>query len=319
MLGLDVGGSNARGGSNASGGSSAGSPFVPPKCDELTFADSVLEAEVRRQLQKLDGALTTEEGAFIQDITLGSDIASLQGLECLVNLASLNVAGTFPSLQPLRGLPKLRYLHVHSTQLTDIEALSSLPALEKLSLWDALASDAASIHQLPQLQELAILGGATPMNLAAVCTCPKLRDLRLEDINLAQLPELDGCTSLTSLNLARNALGDVSALGQQTQLTSLNLAANKITDLAPLSPLGQLTFLGLSSNQISDFSPLAKLTLLRTVDAISNPSASLAPFVGLANLTNLDLRQTALDCAGEAANLATLEAKLGSLFLHDCP
>ena len=74
-----------------------------------------------------------------------------------------------------------------------------------------------------------------------------------------------------------------------------------------------------AGTKVTDFAPLAQLTTLTSVDATHNASASLAPFVALANLTHLDIRVTVLDCAAEAANLATLKQKLGSEFLSDCP
>lgn len=137
---------------------------------------------------------------------------------------------------------------------------------------------------------------------------------------VSELSPLVELPRLAYLDLSSTQVTDFSALLAVPSLRTLFLNDNVIADFTPLSGMTGLTNLHLYGTGISDLSPLTGLTNLIWVDMGLNDIVSLAPLVanpGIDSQDNVFANANPFDCADEAANIATLQAR-GVILLTDC-
>lgn len=168
---------------------------VPSEQQVITFADSMIEQETRKILNKPAGEITeaevltiTEFGQWERDgvieyfegeVTTLSDlkwfknlkrlhlpscgVQSLEGIEELTVLESLNVRGNeIQSIEPLKNLNKLEFLELRKNNINDIEALAGLQRLQYLNIEENQVSDISVLYALPDLQTVDLNGNPIP-------------------------------------------------------------------------------------------------------------------------------------------------------------
>ena len=144
--------------------------------------------------------------------------------------------GSIADLMPLKGLTRLKVLHIkiisedRKKMFTDLTLLADFKDLEDLSI---------SWHN-HHVTDLTPLAGLT----------------KLERLTLYQ---------------KHGKITDFSPLKSLTNLKYLNLGGNQITDLTPLAGLTNLTDLRLRDNKITDLTPLSGLIQLKNLDLWRNP------------------------------------------------
>jgi len=259
--------------------------FELTKAEAVHFADPVLEARVRKQLNFPEGELTVnnvkdcgyldiagEEGS-------GEKITDLSGIEAFENLESLAAyCNDIEDLTPLASLHKLRELDLGGNKVGDLTPLENLP-LQFLVLWGNKVTDLSPLADLKTLEALYIDGNAisdlyplqdlTGLNTLSVTNnqitdltpLQKLDKLRYIDVGGNQISDLSPLAGLDLVEfyLYDNQVADISALSQASNLEVLDLVNNQITDLLPLAGKTSLKILHLGGNPIQDFSPVAEL------------------------------------------------------------
>ncbi|UCD93703.1 MAG: leucine-rich repeat domain-containing protein, partial [Candidatus Zixiibacteriota bacterium] len=212
-------------------GSQLQEEFVTEKClvdigpliNDITvqFADTLLEAAVRDELNKPSGDIYSTELLAIESLYFDVNwdiggIADLSGLEYLTNL---------------------RFLYLSSSEFTSVRPLSGLTDLDRVAITHCNVYDIWPLAGLVNLQVL-----------------------DLSDNYIADIEPLAGMSALQTLAMSRNQIADIGALSQLSQLTKIILESNNITGIQGLAGLTNLQFVDLWNNQIIDLAPLAGLT-----------------------------------------------------------
>lgn len=255
--------------------------------DIVTFADAVLEEEVREALSLGSGdALSCAQAAQLTTLDASGtgarrsvsgspewsdpehmfhDLSGMQNLTGLTNLALRNRG--LSDISPLAGLTELTDLNLHTNWITDISALRDMTQLVRLRIAENPLTDISALSELTELRVL--------------------RMHRHGDFIGGQSPRTHmGATGL----LFTNAVTDISALAKLTKLVDLNIHTQDISDLTPLSGLTSLIELRLAANSFTDLSPLRGLTTLEYLELTGNDITDITPLSGLINLMQLDLR-----------------------------
>lgn len=291
--------------------------------DIVTFADAVLENEVREALSlepqdaltcDLAARLTTLEasGVGARRSVSGSpewndpehlfhDLSGIQNLTGLTDLALRNRG--LSDISPLAGLTGLINLNLHTNWISDISPLRGLTNLVRLRIAENPLTDISALSELSELRVLRMhrhgdfIGGQNPrshMGATGILFTNAVTDIT----PLAKL------TKLVDLNIHTQDISDLTPLSGLTSLIELRLAANSFTDLRPLRGLATLQYLELTGNDITDISPLSGLTNLMQLDLRFNPELTNIqalfenPGIGAGDI--VELRHTNVSCADQA-------------------
>lgn len=253
----------------------------------VTFADSVLEQEVRDALSLDDATPLTCER-----------VTSLTSLDASGLGARRSVSGSpewqdpehvFHDLSGLQNLTGLTDLALRNRGLTDISPIAGLTGLINLNLHTNWISDITPLQNLTNLVRLRV--AENPLtDISALSGLTELRVLRMHrhgDFIGGQVPRnYMGATGM----LFTNAVTDISPLANLTKLVDLNIHTQDISDLTPLSGLTALEELRLAGNSFTDISPLRGLSSLIYLELTGNDLTDITPLSGLPNLMQLDLR-----------------------------
>lgn len=221
---------------------------------------------------------------------------SIEPLSNLDKLVSLDLVSESTDIAPLNNLKNLKYLYLHTNDVTDLtplqglnqleslvmntsaknlEPLSDLKQLRYLCLHRTKASDISPLFKLTEMTSLVLSGSRNITNLNGVSQMKKLRRLSLYDMaNLTDLSPLKNLVQLKILLLGQNQdLTDYSALRGMSELEVLELRWSGITDLSPLQDLRNrnLKTLDLSNcTRVTDLKPLKSLARLHLVELGGN-------------------------------------------------
>lgn len=291
--------------------------------DIVTFADAVLEQEVREalslgpqdsmscakaaELKTLDasgaGARRSVSGSpeWNDPDHLFHDLSGMQNLTGLTDLALRNRG--LSDISPIAGLTDLVNLNLHTNWISDISPLRSLTNLVRLRIAENPLTDISALSELTELRVLRMhrhgdfIGGQNPrthMGATGLLFTNAVTDIS----PLAKL------TNLVDLNIHTQDISDLSPLSGLTSLIELRLAANSFTDLSPLRGLATLQYLELTGNEITDITPLSGLTNLMQLDLRFNPELTNIqalfenPGIGAGDI--VELRHTNVSCADQA-------------------
>ncbi len=256
----------------------------------LTFADPMVERDVRAALNKPEGELYSDEAA------------------ALTELHSVEPAAykTLSDLEPLTGLTKLTLQGLG--EHCDISVLPKMGKLAELRL-QSMSLDSMDLEVISQMLWLRVL--SLPENQMTILTplsaLTELTELNLSSNSLMELEDLRALTALTGLNLAGNAVQDVSVLRELTALKSLDLSGNRIVTLDGLQNMKALTTLSVAHNYLSGLFEIQGLTALQELDISSNALTSLSALSALTALRVLKAPGNELEALEALSTLAALE------------
>ena len=296
--------------------------------DIVSFADSVLEGEVKKALSiPLQGPLTCNLAATLKQLDasgagarrsvsgspewddpehLFHDLSGIQNLTSLTDLALRNRG--LADITPLAELSELVNLNLHTNWISDITPLQGLTKLVRLRIAENPLTDISALSELAELKVLRMhrhgdfIGGQNPrshMGASGLLFTNAVTDIS----------SLTNLTKLVDLNIHTQDISDLTPLSSLTSLIELRLAGNSFTDLSPLRGLTTLEYLELTGNDMTDISPLSGLTSLKQLDLRFNPELTniqaLFENPGIGDGDIVELRHTNVSCA----DLARLEDK----------
>lgn len=142
-------------------------------------------------------------------------ITSLQGLQQLTNLETLDLSGNrLQELSPLIGMTALRKLDLSDNQITGVEALGRVPGLVRLTLTGNRISDPSPLQDLPAL---------TMLDIA--------------DNRIADAGDLVKCPEVDELWIGGNPITDVTVLRSMPSLLGVDLTGIDSTRLTGVDVL----------------------------------------------------------------------------------
>ena len=154
--------------------------FAPYVIDERNFTDSaVCEVLASQADADGDGKLSREEAGAVETLDLsGKGITSVEGLECLTGLKSLNVSGA-----TITSLDASHFKMLETLDASDCESLAELnlgdiTTLKSLDITDTQIKD-LNVSAQAGLQELRAAGA--PLSSLDVSSNPQLAVLELEE------------------------------------------------------------------------------------------------------------------------------------------
>jgi Leucine-rich repeat (LRR) protein len=187
---------------------------VPPGCvGPIEFPNTSLESAVRDAIGMPVADLYFDDVAGLTELTAwNADIDDLTGIECLVNLVSIDfINNNISDLSPLANLTQLTSIILFDNNVSDLTPLSGLTNLDDLVIIENSISD------------LSPLSGLT-----------NLSSLYAEYNDFQDLSPLSGLINLTHIDFMGNDIIDISPLAGLVNLEMVNLMDNEITDLSPL-------------------------------------------------------------------------------------
>ncbi len=180
--------------------------------------DKLLEADVRKKLQKADGPIHENDLKTIKSINIsGGTVDALDPcvFPRLTAMRDLFVGpGTVEDLTPLANLVQMRSLRVSVSHVAD------LTPLEKLGYMDRIDLGRTPVHDITTLGKLA-----------------NLTEVQLDDTLVTDISPLASCTKLQKVSLQRTGVSDLTPLRGATGLKFLYIQGTQVHDLTPLSGL----------------------------------------------------------------------------------
>ena len=274
----------------------------------VNFSDSNLQSAVLSALGKTNGPLTTVDMLGLTNLTAGSAVTNLSGLEYAINMESLFLySGNPAGLSPLSGLLHLRSLSVEGGYIANLTGLSSLTALTNLDLYSSPFTNASGLAALTNLMFLD-LSWTRLSDLGPLAGLPHLQYLDLSGNPLGNCAALDGLTNLSgSLYLDNASLTNIAGLGGLTNLTELTLYQDQVNDLTPIAKFTGLVTLDLGDDPVRDFSALVGLTNLQSLYVEGTAISNLNRLPLLPRLTMLDANYNRLGDLNALAGCTNLQ------------
>lgn len=244
----------------------------------VVFADSALEAAVRKELGMEERTITVADAVNVFELDLSGDVKSenekikdLTGLSCFENLQELNLSGNLiTNLDELEGMYNLEHLNLGGNRITDLTPLKNLNSLWYLDLIDNEIDSIAPITGLTDIFLLDVSGNILT-SLEGIQGFSDLEVLMVGRNELSDLRPISSLTNITWLDASENRIERIDALENLTNLEALSLEDNQIEDIRPLKKMDGLEYLLLHNNQISDISPILNLPNLQQVTVFGNP------------------------------------------------
>ena len=231
-------------------------PLVYAADPPVHFPDSNLEAAVRDALNQPEGTIRQHKLLTIAKLDAFSyEIASLDGIQYLRNLASLNLRDNhITEITQISQLMRLHDLNLRGNAISDITPLATLTKLESLNLWDNPITDLSPLGKLTRLRELNLHGIPLGDKLALLHSFPNLSRLNIRDCAVTDI-------SLLAKLMTQGILQDDPILGTRAQV---DIRDNPITRQPTDGYASIRPFWG----HISDRAPFV-LPVFNTLDAPS--------------------------------------------------
>ncbi len=219
-------------------------PQVTPSNTPLyKFTDDNLKKLMEKTVGKTMENITRGD---LERITIldasGLDLTSLEGIQNLCNLASLELDSYYSDtgellynhisdLSPLRNLSYLQNLILVGNNVSDVSPLSGLTNLNNLDLGTNYIKDITPLSSLVKLKNLSLFSND----------------------NITDIRPLSNMKELVYLDLGYNAIEDISCLSNLENLEILYLDNNNVKDDNPLKGLKKLKIIGLDNNPVTNY------------------------------------------------------------------
>ena len=170
------------------------------------FDQPGLEDEVRKKLQKPEGAITIADLGKVHSLNLSQakrtarlDTCTLAHLTAVKDL--FLAPGEYDDLSPLADLKQLESLSAAHSQVKNTAALAKLKKLDRLDLAHTQIKDLATIATLTNLTELT-LDDTQITNVAPLATLVKLEKLDIQHTQVKDASPLKALKKLKTLYVA---------------------------------------------------------------------------------------------------------------------
>lgn len=213
-----------------------------------------------------DAAGALDDPAAIRQMSLGSSVKSLEGLDLFPNLESLTIdAGDMSDVDEVVALGQLKSLtledadamsdfavfasmenleelNIESENLKALDFLKRMPQLKRLGISDGELLSLDGIEALEGLQSLSVTDCGELKNMDAVAALTGLTELSLERPYDCEEPSLAGLTGLKRLTLDNfNSCAFLPKLTELEELTLRSCDMPSNLDLSGLTQLKRLT------------------------------------------------------------------------------
>jgi internalin A len=188
-------------------------PIQPPKklseCGKgpnAEFDQPGLEDEVRKKLQKPDGAITIADLGKLHSLNLSQAKRTARLDTCtlshLTNVKDLFLApGEYDDLSPIAGLTNLESLSAAHSEVKDTSALAKLKKLDRLDLAHTQVADLSTIATLTNLTELT-LDDTQITDSAPLAKLTKLEKLGIQHTQIKDAGPLKALKKLKTIYVA---------------------------------------------------------------------------------------------------------------------
>lgn len=177
--------------------------FTPSPLEELR--------DLLLRLGKIKEDTTIEDMLKITKLNFtGADITNddLYSLRLLPKLKWLSLKNTDVSdLSPLANLKELTYLSLRKTAVSDISPLANLQTLSSLTLNETSVSDLSPLANLQELQTL-LLSGTDVSDISVLAELQKIEKIYLNKTPVSDIRALDNLPKLSSLHLRKTSLDE---------------------------------------------------------------------------------------------------------------
>jgi len=314
----------------------------------VTFADPLLEARVREQMNIPEGDITALAAAGVTSLNFSVDwnenltyddfIQDISGLEYFINLKDLSLYNNaVVDLTPLSGLVYLQYLDLNENNVTDISPLAGMTELEILSFVNCDVEDISALAGMTKLWYLYLKNNpvADYSPIEELYPLIEQTDFEYGQVFKKYYKPEDSDAVITFADpvleqKVRNELGipedDIRA-GDVAFMEYLNLGnetqeeGTQITDISGLEYFLNLEDLVLENNSISDLSPLADLRKLRILSLRNAGVSDISPLANLQTLEVLGLQDNYITDLSPLSGLTNLYALYldGNPYTDDTP
>lgn len=235
---------------------------VPSEPQVITFADSMVEQETRKILNKPTGAITEEEVLTITEFGqwerdgvsefFEGEVTTLSDLKWFKNLKRLYLSRCgVQSLEGIEDLIALEGLYIRSNEIQNLEPIKNLKNLVEFDCADNPISDYSVLSGLTKLEWLSI-GESLATDLSMVKNLTELKKLYAPYCGISDLSPLKNLDKLEYLQLKKNDINDIEALAGLQRLNYLNIEENQVSDISALYDLPNLQTVDLDKNPIPD-------------------------------------------------------------------
>jgi internalin A len=172
----------------------------------VEFDQPGLEEEVRKKLQKPDGAITIADLGKLHSLNLSQakrtarlDTCTLSHLTAVKDL--FLAPGEYDDLSPIAGLTNLESLSAAHSQVKDTTSLAKLKKLDRLDLAHTQVADLSTIATLTNLTELT-LDDTQITDVAPLAKLTKLEKLGIQHTQVKDATPLKALKKLKTLYVA---------------------------------------------------------------------------------------------------------------------
>jgi len=213
-------------------GEAAGQPAVV-----VEFSDKILEAAVRKAMNKPQGSITVDEAVQVISLNVGNG--------SFENMSDIN---RIKDISALRYFTGLKELDISFNEINDLTPLAGLTNLETLVFNGTWVEDITPLKDLVNLKCLVFCwmrgDSGTPSGIEDLDVLSDLKNLEMIDAKNAGIKDASGLADLPKLwevQLNDNLITDVSPFADMKALKTLLLAGNPVTDFSTLKEVyGQL-------------------------------------------------------------------------------
>lgn len=248
-----------------------------------------------------EAADALDDPAMIRQLTLGSRIKTLDGLDLFPNLESLTIdAGNFTDVDAVVALGQLKSLTLEDADtISDFSVFAAMGSLEELAIESENLKSLDFLSRMPQLKSLGLADGKL-LGLDGIEALTGLEKLTVTDCS--DLKNMDGIAALTGLKeleLEKPYDCTEPSLSGLTQLRSLSLKGFDACDFLPgLTELEELTLRGCNLSPRLDLSGLTKLTKLTCATFYQDMSLAFVEDISSLEYVNLGGMRTFEDISG---------------------
>lgn len=208
--------------------------------------------------------------------------------------------GEFDSLEPLRGLDKIRSLYLENKLSHRIFPSLALPNLKSLRILGLEFEDLTAMGDFSQLRELTI----SKINKTSLTFLGKLKHLEKLELIDGELDSIDFLSAIPEperlrlLSVRNNRLSSLGPISRFQNLKEIQIQGNKIADLSPLRSLQKLETIWANDNEIVDLMPLKGNSRLKWLYIENNKIKSVEVIRTLSNLREVWILKNPLQDSG---------------------
>lgn len=212
----------------------------------VAFEEPLIEQAVRLALDKtVSEPIEEKELLNVTEIYIFGDqaVVTREAYDELGNHMALSDGalknGGIRSLNDLKKLKNLRFLHISLQDISDLSAMTGLTALEDIDFRHTPIEDVSPLAALPTLRNLCLYD-TDVSDLSALSACPLLENIDAGNTRITSIAAFMGIQNLKYLYVRQTVVESLSGIEGFPYLEQIGLSDVLDRDLTPLLSLPQL-------------------------------------------------------------------------------